>query len=178
MMENKIILVTGGARSGKSAFAENLVRNSGGKRFYIATAPVLDHEMEDRVRRHKERRENENWTTIEEEIDLDHALESAVRQGAGSILVDCLTLWISNLLYRKPEMDEDGMAELSEKLVKTLKKIPAQTVLVTNETGLGIVPENPLARKFRDLSGKCSQIIAAQADEVYFTVAGIPWRIK
>ena len=70
------------------------------------------------------------------------------------------------------------MAELSEKLVKTLRKIPAQTVLVTNETGLGIVPENPLARKFRDLSGKCSQIIAAQADEVYFSVAGIPWRIK
>ena len=177
-MENKIILVTGGARSGKSAFAEKLVRDSGGKRFYIATAPVLDHEMEDRVKRHKARREKDLWTTIEEEVDLDHALENAVRQGAGSILVDCLTLWISNLLYREPELDGDGMAERSEKLVKTLRKLPAQTVLVTNETGLGIVPENPLARKFRDLSGKCSQIIAAQVDEVYFTVAGIPWRIK
>jgi len=177
-MTNRITLVIGGARSGKSAFAENLVRQNGGNRFYIATAPVLDPEMEDRVRRHKERRIADHWTTIEEETELAEALKLAVMQGAESILVDCLTLWINNLLYHESGITEDEMAARTDVLLKTLRRLPASTVLVIGETGLGVVPESPLARKFRDLSGRCAQILAAGADEVYFTVAGIAQRIK
>lgn len=177
-MSNKLILITGGARSGKSRLAEKLVLQAEGTPFYLATAPVLDAEMADRVRRHRERRETQNWVTIEEERDLAGAVRRAAAGGAGAILIDCLTLWINNLLYETPELNEDAIAERTAELTDALRAGPPLCVLVINEVGLGLVPESPLARRFRDLSGRCAQIVAADADEVYFTVAGIAQRIK
>ncbi len=177
-MSNKLILITGGARSGKSRLAEELVLAAEGSHFYLATAPVLDGEMADRVRRHRERRAAANWITLEEERNLAGAVRIAAVEGAGAVLVDCLTLWINNLLYETPELTEEAMAGKTRDLVGALRAGPPLGVLVINEVGLGIVPESPLARRFRDLSGRCAQVVAADADEVYFTVAGIARRIK
>ena len=177
-MKNEIILVLGGARSGKSSFAEKLIRDRGGCKFYLATAPVCDPEMRDRIARHQAIRAADHWTTIEEQFELENALCRAVSQGAQSILVDCLTLWINNLLYQNAELTEAEFSERAASLLQTLKSLPACIVLVINEVGLGLVPENPLARKFRDLSGRCAQTLAAGADEVYFLAAGLPLRMK
>ena len=170
-MSNRIVLVTGGARSGKSRFSEGLVLQSEGNPFYIATCPVLDDETADRVRRHRLRREAANWTTIEEERNLVGAVRLAAAEDAGAVLIDCL-------LFEDPGLSEDDMARKAEELVAALREGPPVCVLVINEVGLGIVPESPLSRRFRDLSGRCAQIVAAAADEVYFTVAGIAKRIK
>ncbi len=178
MNSRKMILVLGGARSGKSAFAERLVREHGGRRCYIATAPVLDEEMAARVRLHQQHRAAARWPPIEEQTDLVGALQRAVAQGAEAILVDCLTLWINNLMYRQPTFDEAAMRQETERLLAALRELPALVVLVISEVGLGLVPENHLARVFRDCSGRCAQMLAAEADEVHFTVAGIPRRIK
>lgn len=177
-MSNKIILITGGARSGKSRLAEELTLQTEGPRFYIATAPVLDDEMADRVRRHRKRRESQAWTTVEEERNLAGAVRLAAAEEAGALLVDCLTLWINNLLYENAALTEEEMARKTAGLIAALRSGPPLCVLVINEVGLGIVPDSPLARRFRDLSGRCAQLIAAEADEVYFTVAGIAQRIK
>ncbi|MBN2642385.1 MAG: bifunctional adenosylcobinamide kinase/adenosylcobinamide-phosphate guanylyltransferase [Victivallales bacterium] len=178
MKHNKIILISGGARSGKSLAAEKMVCSSGSKPFYIATCPVIDGEMSERVQRHQQRREADNWQTIEEQLDLVKALEQARDKHADAVLIDCLTLWINNLLYHNPKLSEDALAEKAANLVKSMKTMPFLTVLVISEVGLGLVPESALARRFRDLSGRCAQIIAAAADEVYFSVAGIQQRIK
>ncbi len=177
-MSNKIILVTGGVRSGKSRFAEELVLAADGPHFYIASAPVLDEEMARRVRRHRERRDTQSWTTIEEEIDLPGAIRLAAAGEAGAVLIDCLTLWINNLLYENSDLREEQMAHKTRELITALRVGPPVCVLVINEVGLGIIPDSPLSRRFVDLSGRCSQIIAAEADEVYFSVAGIAQRIK
>ena len=177
-MSHKIVLVIGGARSGKSRFSEELVLRAEGTPFYVATAPVLDSEMAERVRLHRERRAAANWVTIEEERNLVNAIRLATAEEAGAVLVDCLTLWINNLLYENPELSEMEMAGRSRSLVEELRHGPPLSVLVINEVGLGLVPESALARRFRDLSGRCAQVIAAEADEVYFMVAGISQRIK
>ena len=177
-MKNSIVLVTGGARSGKSAFAEGLVRSCGGRRFYIATAPVCDAEMAERVRLHRDRRAADGWTTIEEQVDLPRALKAAAEQGAEAVLVDCLTLWINNLLYHDETLDEGRFAERCREMLECLRALPLRGVLVLSEVGLGMVPGNALARRFRDLSGRCAQLVAAEADEVFLVVAGIPVKIK
>lgn len=177
-MSNKIVLVIGGARSGKSRFSEELVLRAEGTPFYIATAPVLDSEMAERVRLHRERRAAANWVTIEEERNLVNAVRLATAEEAGAVLIDCLTLWINNLLYENPELSEAEMAGKSRALAEELRNGPPLSVLVINEVGLGLVPESALARRFRDLSGRCAQVIASEADEVYFMVAGISQRIK
>ena len=177
-MKSKLILVTGGARSGKSRFAEKLAREGGKRRFYIATAPVFDAEMAERVARHKALRAKDSWQTIEEETDLVSALSRAAAQGAETILVDCLTLWINNLLYRDEKLSEEALAQVCGKVLDRARELPAQVVMVISEVGLGLVPENALSRRFRDLSGRCAQLAAERADEVYFLIAGIPQRIK
>lgn len=177
-MKNKVILVIGGARSGKSSAAEQMVKANGGKRFYIATAPVCDSEMAERVLSHKVRRTNEQWTTIEEQLELSRALLQAEAEGAEVILLDCLTLWINNLFYHNPDFSEAEMQQVTENLVQTLKQLACCTVLVINEVGLGVVPESSLSRRFQDASGRCAQILAESADEVYFMVAGIKQRLK
>jgi adenosylcobinamide kinase/adenosylcobinamide-phosphate guanylyltransferase len=164
-------LVLGGARSGKSALAERLVGASGLEPIYIATGRAFDDEMEARVAAHKARRGPE-WTTVEAPLDLS---ATVLREaGAGRIvLVDCLTLWITNLM-----MAERDIAADFDALLSVLPGLDGPVVLVSNEVGLGIVPDNRMARDFRDYAGRLHQSIAALADEVVFVVAGLPWKLK
>lgn len=160
-----ITLVTGGARSGKSALAERLVARHAGPRIYIATAQAGDAEMAERIQLHQRRRDDA-WTTIEAPHDLTGALHASDRQGVR--LVDCLTLWLSNCL---------GSADFGA-LVGTLRQQCCPVVLVTNELGHGIVPDNALARKFRDQHGWMNQAVGDIADEVWISVSGQPLRLK
>ncbi len=162
-------LVLGGARSGKSRHAESLVAAMPGPWRYIATAQPLDAEMKTRIAEHRARR-GVGWTTIEAPLDLAAALDAA---GGHPALVDCLTLWLSNLLLGGHEIDAAMHA-----LDAALDRRAAPTVLVANEVGLGIVPENGLARAFRDTAGRLNQHLAKRADSVLFLVAGLPMRMK
>jgi adenosylcobinamide kinase/adenosylcobinamide-phosphate guanylyltransferase len=172
-MAKEIILITGGARSGKSSYAEQRARALGPRRLYIATAEAKDEEMRQRIEEHKRRRSNE-WVTIEEPIELAETL-LAQRGQTDCALVDCLTLWISNLLL---QYDRRFAEEKVGQLLETASRLNCHLVFVTNEVGLGIVPDNPLARQFRDLSGWANQRVAAAANEVVFVVAGIPMIVK
>ena len=173
---NKIILVTGGARSGKSVFAEKCTDFAAGNRAYIATAHITDEEMADRVKLHQDRRAGNGWTNVEEEFDLAAALEQVRNKEA--VLVDCLSVWINNLMFRDPDFSEADMVWETERLTAALKSFPGVAVLVINEVGQGIVPINELARRFRDCSGRCGQMVAAAANEVWYCVCGIPMKIK
>ena len=166
---SNVTLVTGGARSGKSALAERLVRRTGEHAFYIATAEALDREMTERIREHQARR-GEDWTTIQEPLDLVGALQ---KSDTAPRLIDCLTLWLSNLMQAEVDVEQ-----ATTELVACLRQQAQPVVLVTNEVGSGIVPENALARRYRDAAGCMNQSIAAIADEVYLSVSGYPLRIK
>ncbi|MBR0841237.1 bifunctional adenosylcobinamide kinase/adenosylcobinamide-phosphate guanylyltransferase [Bradyrhizobium liaoningense] len=165
-----VILITGGARSGKSKRAEMRVRAFPGRPVYVATAEALDAEMEARIARHRARR-GTDW--IEREVPLDLVPALVASDGGGARLVDCLTLWLSNLMHA----ERDWEREVSE-LAAALPRLNSPVVFVTNEVGLGIVPDNALARSFRDAAGIMSQIIADVADEVEFVVAGLPMKLK
>lgn len=166
----RVTLVLGGARSGKSAYAERLVLGVSGTGVYLATAQARDSEMTRRIAQHRERR-GAKWRTIEAPIDVVGVLSSAP-EGA-PILVDCLTLWLSNLMEAEIDPDRE-----SERLVECLGVIGGPVVLVSNEVGLGIVPDNELARRFRDHAGRLNQTVAACADQVFFIAAGLPMRMK
>jgi adenosylcobinamide kinase/adenosylcobinamide-phosphate guanylyltransferase len=170
-MSGNIILVLGGARSGKSRFAEKLVTDSGLSRLYFATAEAFDQEMERRIAQHQEDR-GKGWTTIEEPYDLSGKLKAHSAKD-NIILVDCLTLWLSNLMGKEQSVEEEF-----KKLANTLAALPGSVVLVSNEVGQGIVPDNALARAFRDHAGRLHQQIAEIADEVYFVTAGLPQKLK
>ena len=165
-----IVLITGGARSGKSRRAEARTRAFPGQPVYIATAEGLDAEMDDRIRRHRARR-GDDWIEREEPLDLVRALTET--DGGGARLVDCLTLWLSNLLHAQRDWSQET-AHLAEILTRQQSPV----VFVTNEVGLGIVPDNALARVFRDAAGFMNQTMAAAADEVEFVVAGLPMKFK
>jgi adenosylcobinamide kinase/adenosylcobinamide-phosphate guanylyltransferase len=165
-----VILITGGARSGKSTRAEARTREFSGKPVYIATAEALDQEMHERIARHRARR-GTGWLERETPLELVAALEET--DGAGARLVDCLTLWLSNLLHANRDF-----AQEAARLAHALKEQRSPVVLVTNEVGLGIVPDNALAREFRDAAGLLNQMVARVADEVEFVVAGLPMRVK
>ena len=166
-------LILGGAKSGKSAYAEKLVTVCPAPYIYVATAQVLDEEMADRVRAHQQRRVR-SWETVESPLDLVKTL--ADLQGRKcAVLVDCLTLWLTNLLLRTPaEPPEEAVAAL----VRFLQVADYPLFLVSNEVGGGIVPENPLARHFRDLAGIFNQQVAAACRAVTLVVAGLPLRLK
>ena len=172
-MTKEIILITGGARSGKSQYAERRADEMGGRQLYVATAEAKDEEMAKRIAGHRKRRGNQ-WHTIEEPLELTEALLTQ-RGKTDCALVDCLTLWISNLLIR---YDDKYAAQKVEELMKKLAELDFHLIFVTNEVGCGIVPDNPLARKFRDLAGWTNQLIAQTADEVILMVAGIPMIAK
>lgn len=162
-------VITGGARSGKSGFAERLVRTGADPLTYIATAQAWDDEMRDRIARHRTDR-GPGWTTLEAPLDLAGAL---ARVQAGSLLVDCATLWLSNHLLAGHDPD----AQTAE-LVAALAACPVPVVVVTNEVGWGIVPDNALARRFRDAQGRLNQRLAAQAGLAVAVVAGLPLVLK
>jgi len=173
-MSNKIYFITGGARSGKSAHAEKLAMQAPGKRAYIATAQALDAEMAAKIAKHRMDRGNA-WDTYEEPLAVAELLRKlSGRYQVG--LVDCLTLWLSNVIAHT---EGDGpVVSRSEELVDSLHQFNGVCIVVSNEVGLGIVPDNPLARRFRDLAGMLNQKVASAADEVYFTAAGIAVKIK
>lgn len=183
--QGKLILMLGGARSGKSRLAEEMALETGGTVAYIATAAVLDKEMARRVDLHQQRRPD-HWVTVEETRDLAGALERVPSQ-TRTVIVDCLTLWLTNLLL--PCYDEQaGVAGLDaleeeirselERFCRAAKAKQHNTIVVANEVGCGIVPESPLGRLFRDLAGRANQLAATEADAVYFAVAGYPLRVK
>jgi len=165
-----IILITGGARSGKSTRAEARARAFPGRPVYVATAEALDAEMRERIAKHRARRGNE-WLECETPLELVTAL--AETDGQGARLVDCLTLWLSNLMHAERDWEREAIL-----LAEMLARQNSPVVLVTNEVGLGIVPDNALARRFRDAAGILNQMVARVADEVEFVVAGLPMRVK
>lgn len=181
MERGKFVLVTGGSRSGKSKFAEQLAGKKA-RVTYIATAEAFDEEMTERIRRHRQRRPA-HWLTIEEPRELVNALISAGDK-TDLILVDCLTVLMSNLLLDCwgndgiATEDIDKLLAYGLKIAKTAKESPSEVIIVTNEVGMGLIPPSPLGRVYRDLIGSINQEAAELADEVYLVVSGIPMKIK
>ncbi len=166
-----ITFILGGARSGKSRHGEALITALPPPWHYIATAEALDAEMTTRIAQHQTRR-GPGWSTTEAPLDLAPALLDA-EQAARPVLVDCLTLWLSNLMAAGRDIDQESTA-----LCQTLAAMTVPVVLISNEVGLGIVPDNALARRFRDSAGWLNQTIAATADKVIFVAAGLPLSLK
>ena len=174
----KITLITGGVRSGKSAYALALGQDLPKPAVFIATAPALDEEMKRRIARHRRQRQDLGWQTIEAQTDLKGAIEA--RADAPTVLVDCLGIWINNLLYHKgmDVVGEDFMARTCQDVIEVCRNQSGNLILVTNETGLGIMPENALARRFGDVLGRCNQTFAAHAARVVMMVSGLPLELK
>ncbi len=184
----KLILVTGGARSGKSTFAENRAKEFGGDVLYVATAKQLDDEMKQRIAKHRAQRPSE-WETFEGYKNLDTELHGIIEGKKSAVLLDCVTIMVTNLMLDEA-MEWDGLprdrvAEIElgiqhqiERLISLAKMGNVPFILVTNEVGLGVVPPYAIGRDFRDIAGRMNQILAATADEVYFCVSGIPMKIK
>jgi adenosylcobinamide kinase / adenosylcobinamide-phosphate guanylyltransferase len=167
----RVLLVLGGARSGKSRYAESVIEAASCPALYLATAEPRDGEMAERIRRHRARR-GRQWATLEEPLDLAPSLIREARADR-PILVDCLTLWLANLLEAGRAVETESAA-----LVEALGALAGPVVLVANEVGLGIVPENALAREFRDHAGRLNQAVAARASRVVFIAAGLPLTLK
>lgn len=175
MKNREKTLVLGGCKSGKSSYAQALAESlSIENRVYLATCVPLDDEMKDRVEKHQEDRD-ESWATIEEAMDVPLAIKKA-GETAGVILLDCITLWLTNLF-----LTDMGLAVVHDKvdaLVEAIAQCPCPVIVVSNELGWGVVPENGMARRFRDLAGLVNQQLAATMDRVVMTVAGIPMTLK
>ena len=165
------VLVLGGARSGKSAFAERLVVETGLSRHYIATGRAFDDEMRDRIARHRDDR-GDGWETHEEPLALAETI-TAIARPDRAVLVDCLTLWVTNLM-----LEERDMGHAFASPAKAIEAAPGRIVFVSNEVGLGIVPDNRMARAFRDHAGRLHQQVAAIVPQVYFIAAGLPLKMK
>lgn len=170
-IDARITLILGGARSGKSRLAEELAAERKGPLVYIATAEAWDDEMRARIAEHKARRDS-RWRSIEAPLGIAEELQ-AVPVDTGAVLIDCLTLWLSNQMHAGGDV-----AAETENLLGALGAARCPVILVSNEVGLGIVPENKLARDFRDAQGRLNQQVAAAADHVIFTAAGLPLILK
>lgn len=172
-----VILITGGSRSGKSSFALTLAGKRPGPRTYLATAQASDDEMRQRIAAHRRARTPE-WGLVEEPVHVPAALAAALRE-APTVVLDCVTIWMSNLLLADDLFDERGAEARAEELLQGARSVPASAVIVvTNEVGSGVVPETVLGRRFRDCAGRANEVIARGADVVYLMVSGIPLRIK
>ena len=172
-----ITLITGGSRSGKSTYALQKALEFSGKRVFVATAIAFDDEMTVRIQKHKDER-SDSFLTIEEPYHLSNMLQKICNEYSPQvILVDCLTVWLGNLFYQNNN-DEKIIRQEIEKLLAVLIEFPVPILFVTNEVGSGIVPENALARQFRDMAGFLNQAVARVADEVVMCCCGIPVKIK
>jgi adenosylcobinamide kinase/adenosylcobinamide-phosphate guanylyltransferase len=169
--KGKVTLVLGGAKSGKSRFALDRASALTGGKAYIATARALDSEMAERIARHKAERSSE-WTSFEEPLDIASLIRKIDKEHA-VLLIDCLTLWVTNLMLGGRDTKAEG-----DTLLHALCSCRAEVFIVSNEVGLGIVPDNALARQFRDEAGRLNQKVASIADEVYFMAAGLPLKMK
>jgi adenosylcobinamide kinase/adenosylcobinamide-phosphate guanylyltransferase len=177
-MTKQLILVLGGARSGKSTFAERLARRRGGRVLYVATAEAMDEDMERRIMAHRQQRPEE-WQTLEEPLELTSALPP-VLGGYDTCLLDCLTLWASNLLLSmegNPNAEQEIQAAAG-RLLDVYEQSSATWIMVSNEVGLGVVPPSRLGAVYRDALGRVNQAVAARADRVYFMVAGLALEMK
>ena len=194
-----LIFVTGGAKSGKSKFSEELIlklNNGKQENVYLATSLVFDEEMKEKIRLHKERRQN-NWITVETyknfENNLNKYFPKVENEIKNNMLVDCLTNMITNIIFEEKDVDWDNFdkksyVQIVEKLNKNVENSVNELlnvanqfeniVIVSNELGMGLVPNYPLGRYFREIAGKMNQVVADRADEVYFVVSGIPMKIK
>lgn len=184
---SKLILITGGARSGKSTFAEEKAKEFGNNVLYVATSKPIDDEMKQRIAKHRAQRPVE-WETLEEYKNLDIAMADIISK-KDAILIDCVTIMITNLMLdecfdwygltrQRVEEIEQMIQHQIERLISVSKMSELPFVLVTNEIGLGVVPPSAMGRDFRDIAGRMNQILAKVADEVYFCVSGIPMKIK
>ncbi|MFA4916879.1 MAG: bifunctional adenosylcobinamide kinase/adenosylcobinamide-phosphate guanylyltransferase [Syntrophales bacterium] len=170
-----IVFLTGGARSGKSSFALEMAEKSGGKRLFLATACALDEEMKQKIQIHREQRDN-RWDTLEEPVYLGRALRPVIGLYK-TIIVDCLTLWMSNLLGKYQDQDEKT-AEIIDDFFSCISEYDGTMFVVSNEVGMGIVPDNKPARAYRDQLGFLNQRMAASAEKVYVFFSGIPLELK
>lgn len=168
---SKKIFITGGARSGKSSFALKEASGISGEKAYIATAEALDEEMRERIEQHKNQR-GKDWDTYEEPLRISDVIKK-IESRYDVIVVDCLTMWISNIMNAGLSIEIE-----IENFISSLATHNSSVYIVSNEVGMGIVPENEIARRFRDVAGTLNQKVAKVADEVYFVIAGIPLRIK
>lgn len=166
-----LTLILGGARSGKSSFALDLARDKEAVAF-IATALPLDEEMDKRIRHHKEERPS-HWKTIEEPIDLLTVIRGL--NNVEIIILDCLTMWVSNLLER---YTDEEIIRMAEEIAKYSRDLKSEVITISNEVGLGIVPEYPIGRRYRDLLGRVNQTFAKYSNKVFFMIAGIPLEVK
>lgn len=175
-----ITLITGGTRSGKSLFGQQMAERQAGTRLFLATCPVMDDEMAQRIRRHRQGRQGGNWQTIEETVAIAAQLDRAGRYD--TVLIDCLTLWINNLMFHAGQgdmvIDEDRIVTETTSLLAAARRHPGRVIMISNEVGLGIVPDNQQARLYRDLVGRCNQCVAGEADAVYLVCSGLPLQIK
>lgn len=165
-----LTFVLGGARSGKSSCAERLVEAHPAPWCYIATAQAVDDEMRERIAYHRSRRDG-RWTTLDAPLGLADAITAAPE--GQPLLLDCLTIWLTNVMLAGRDVERECLH-----LVATLRRPRGPWFVVANEVGLGIVPDNALARRFRDAAGRLNQMVAAEADEVLFVVAGLPMKVK
>ena len=173
-------MVTGGSRSGKSSWAQKTAESMSARRVFIATCPVIDEEMQERILKHRKARDERNWHTVEEPMKIACAIDSSHEFSVA--LVDCLTLWINNLMYRA-ENDNTAITEADvvrecRIVIDAAKRHPGSVLFVTNEVGMGIIPENAQARLYRDLAGRCNQVIAEACNRVVLMVSGLPLDIK
>lgn len=176
-MGKRLTLVLGGVRAGKSSYAQRLA-STGERVLFVATAEAGDKEMEDRIRAHRQSRPVE-WDTLEEPIDLVNALAPQLHR-YDTVLLDCLTLWVSNLLLRGqgPGPENVGILSETKRLLELYEKADSTWIVVSNEVGLGVVPATQLGRSYADELGRVNQTVAAAADEVYFMAAGLPLSMK
>lgn len=165
-----LTLILGGARSGKSRYAEDLLAAEPAPWTYIATAQALDDEMTERIAHHRARRDS-RWHTVDAPLDLIEAVGAL--PGGRPVVVDCLTLWLTNVMLAERDVEAESL-----RLADALARPRGRWVVVANEVGLGIVPDNALARRFRDAAGRLNQMVAARADSVLFMVAGLPMKVK
>jgi adenosylcobinamide kinase/adenosylcobinamide-phosphate guanylyltransferase len=176
----RIVLVTGGCRSGKSAYAQQMAESLPPARLYVATSPVTDNEMQRRIEQHRQARRDRGWETLEEQLDLAGVFRRYAEHNV--LLVDCVTLWINNLMYyserESRQITEGDIAERCGLMLEAAQACCGTVIFVTNEVGLGVVPDNAQARCYRDLIGRANQTIAARADAVTLVCCGIPFHLK
>lgn len=178
----KITLITGGTRSGKSDYALELAENTSisATRIFIATCPKIDDEINLRIAKHQEEREGHGWVTIEEQFDLASIIAKIDKPTV--VLIDCLTLWVNNLLYNAELNEfcfsEQNMVDEAKKIVELTREKELELFCVTNEVGMGIVPADKKSRYYRDLVGKCNKTIATMSDSVFLVSCGIPLKLK